>query len=269
MFLDKLLAYLKRSLRIELSYRFAFGLSILSAIINLLIFYFIDRLFGAQMVSHLEPYGVNYFAYVLVAMTTSTFIGTTVGAVASQIQREQSIGTLEALLITPTSLYTLVIIMIGWSLVHSFINFILYLAAGIFVFNINFANVNLISVLAIMILVIVSFNALGIISAGFILIYKRGNPIAWLISLGYELIGGVYFPITVLPEWLQHLAYLFPVTHAIKAIQLAVYRGASIGTLQSHLLILLLFCIILVPLSMLSLRYSFKRARREGTLVHY
>jgi ABC-2 type transport system permease protein len=268
-FIYKALAYFKRSFRIELSYRFAFGLGILSAFINLLIFFFIDKLFGAQLNPHLANYGVNYFSYVLVSIATSTFIGTTMGAVASQIQREQMTGTLEALLGTNTSIYTLLGLMIGWNLINALINLLVYLLAALFLFKINLTNINLISVGVILFLVIGSFNALGIISASFVLIYKRGNPIAWLINLFYELLGGVYFPITVLPAWLQYLAYLFPVTHAIKAMQLAVYKNASLETLWLELLILDIFCLILIPLSIIIIRYAFNRARREGTLVQY
>ena len=75
--LHKALAYFNCSFRIELSYRFALGISILGALVNLLIFFFIDKLFGAQINPHLADYGINYFAYVLVAIATSSFIGTT------------------------------------------------------------------------------------------------------------------------------------------------------------------------------------------------
>lgn len=269
MFFYKVIAYLKRSFQIELSYRFAFGLGILSTLINLLIFFFIDKLFGAQIVPHLAPYGVNYFSYVLVALATSTFIGTTLGAVASQIQREQTTGTLEALLTTPTSIYTLMVIMLCWNLFNALINLVVYLLAGIFIFKTSFANVNIISVCVIMFLVMVSFNALGIISASFVLVYKRGNPIAWLVNLGIEVLGGVYFPITVLPDWLQYPAYLFPVTHAIKAIQRAVYQNASLIMVRSELIILFAFCLVLTPLSISAIKYAFNRARQEGSLVHY
>jgi ABC-2 type transport system permease protein len=41
---------------------------------------------------------------------------------------------------------------------------------------------------------------LGIISAAFIMRFKKGNPVTWMVATASELLGGVYFPIDVLPE---------------------------------------------------------------------
>jgi ABC-2 type transport system permease protein len=265
----KIVAFIKKSFLVHWSYRLAIFLGILSFFGTLLTFYFIDRLFGFQIVSHLEPYGVNYFSYALVGIAFSGLIGTSLGKVTAQLNQEQTMGTLEALLVAPTHIETLISAMITWDLIYAFIEFAVYIVAGIFLFHIDFSNINVLSVLVITLLSIISFNSLSIIAAGFIIVFKKGDPISWLINIGFELLGGVYFPVTVLPEWLQFISHLFPITYSIRSVELAIYQGATLKDLSSDIFALIIFSILLLPAGILILRYALHRAKHDGSLIQY
>lgn len=101
------------------------------------------------------------------------------------------------------------------------------------------------------------------------MVFKRGNPFGWILGSLEGLIGGVYFPVTVLPAWLQFLAKFFPITHAIRAIQLAVYQGYPLTRLWKETGILFLFSVTLLPLALAAFKFSLHKARREGSLGQY
>lgn len=265
----KILAYIKKSLLTQFSYRFALILWILSIVTSLLTFYFIDKLFGFRVTSHLEPYGVNYFSYVLIGISFSGLLGTAFSSISGQIREEQTNGTLESLLVTPTSVFTIITAMILWNLIYAFLEFLFYILVGIFLFKIDFSNINILSTAIITILSIISFNALGIISASFVIVFKRGDPVSLIINIAFELLGGVYFPITVLPKFLQYISNIFPIIYAIRSIELAVYKGANLNMLFSDIILLLIFSVILVPLSILSFKFALNRARKQGNLIQY
>ena len=145
----------------------------------------------------------------------------------------------------------------------------IYIALGVFLFKINFANVNILSALVILFLTIISFSGLGILSASFIMVFKRGNPVGWIINSLEGLIGGVYFPITVMPGWLQFLAKFLPISYAIRAAELAVYQGYAVSRLTKEIGFLLLFSLFLLPLSFASFKVALKKARRQGSLAQY
>jgi ABC-type polysaccharide/polyol phosphate export permease len=65
-------------------------------------------------------------------------------------------------------------------------------------------------------LTICAITSIGFVSAAFILVFKKGDPLNWGFSVLSWLLGGVYYPITVLPEWLQHLALSHPSATAWK-----------------------------------------------------
>ncbi len=101
------------------------------------------------------------------------------------------------------------------------------------------------------------------------MVFKRGNPLGWILGSLEGLIGGVYFPVTVLPGWLQFLANFFPITYAIRAIQLAVYQGYPLASLWRETGLLFIFSVVLLPLALVSFKFSLRKARKEGSLGQY
>jgi len=266
---SKIIALLKKDLLIETSYKLAFFFNIFSVITTLFTYFFIDKLFGNRMSDHLQEFGVNYFSYVLISMALFSYIGVGIGSFSSRIRSEQLQGTLESLLLTPTSIFTILTEMAIWNLIIATFDLLIYIIFAVFIFHIPFTDVNYASVMVIMLLAIISFNSLGILSASFIIVFKRGNPVGWIINTVEGLLGGVYFPITVMPAFLQFLAKFLPITYAIRGIELAVYKGYTLSQLRNEWGFLLLLSAILVPASFASFNFALKKARIRGTLAQY
>lgn len=262
-------AFLKKDFLVESSYKLPFLFNIFGVLVSILSYFYIDKLFGQKMVGHLAEFGVNYFSYVLLSMAFFSYIGVGLGSFSSRIQSEQIQGTLEAILLTPAKLTAILSSMALWNIIFATLNMAIYIALGIFLFKINFTHLNILSTLGVLILTVTSFSGLGILSASFIMVFKRGNPVGWVIGSLQGLLGGVYFPITVLPEWLQLLAKFFPITYAIRAIQLSVYKGYALEELGKEVGFLLLFSLLLLPASFAVFRNCLKRARQDGSLGKY
>lgn len=265
----KAAAFLKKDLITESSYNLSFLFNVFGILVSVLSYFFINKLFGSRMVPHLEEFGVDYFSYVLLSMAFFGYIGVGMGSFSDRIRAEQVQGTLEAVLVTPTRLSTILFSMALWNLLLATFDMLVYICLAVFLFKINFTNINILSTFVIFALTIFSFSGLGIISAGFVMAFKRGNPFGWILASVEGLVGGVYFPITVLPGWLQFLANFFPITYAVRAVQLAVYRGYTLSQLWKEVAILLFFSILLLPLGLISFKYSVNKARRDGTLAQY
>ena len=265
----KIFALLKKDFLIETSYKLAFVFNIFAVVGTLLTYFFIDKLFGSRVTQHLEEFGVNYFSYVLLSMAFFSYIGVGLGSFSGRIRSEQIQGTLEAILLSPTKIS---IILVGfglWNLIFATLDVCIYIGLGIFLFNINFTNANISSAIVILILTIISFSSLGIISASFVMVFKRGNPVGWLMNTLQGLLGGVYFPVTVMPQFLQFSAKFFPITYAVRAIELAVYKGYTLDQLKNECGFLLAFSLVLIPLSFTFFKYALRKARLQGSLIQY
>ncbi|MDD5730490.1 MAG: ABC transporter permease [Candidatus Omnitrophica bacterium] len=267
--MNKIAALLKKDFLLESSYKFSFIFNIIGIFSSILIYFFIDKLFGYRIAGHLKEFGVNYFAYVLLGMAFFSYIGVGLGSFSERIRLEQTQGTLEAIFLTPTKVSTILVSLSLWNLIFASFDMFVYIILGIYCFNINFSNINILSSCLTLILTIMSFSSLGILSASFVIVFKRGNPVSWFVSTLEGLLGGVYFPITVLPGWLQFAAKFFPITYSVRAMELSVYRGYSAAQLFKELSFLLAFTILLLPLSVKAFQYSLKKARRDASLTQY
>ena len=136
-------------------------------------------------------------------------------------------------------------------------------------FGVNMGNANLFAAMIILILTVICFSSLGIISASFIMIFKRGDPVNWVFGSVSALLGGVLYPITVLPGWLQIFSYLLPITYSLRGMRLALLQGYSLAALGLDILALLVFSVVLLPLGILCFRYAVKKAKMEGSLTQY
>jgi len=265
------IAFLRRDLRMEVSYRFSFVLQFVGIFFSVFMFYYLSRLLGQSVgtISHLEPYGGDYFAFVLIGIAFSGYFGVGLSAFASGIRQAQTTGTLEAMLMTPVTVSSIVFSSSLWTYLMTSVRVLVYLLIGVAFLGLNLGGGNYGAALLALALTVVTFSSMGIIAASFIMVLKRGDPVTWLFSTLSSLLGGVYYPVTVLPDWLQPVAALVPVTYSLRAMRLALLRGAPLAQLAPDLLALALFSVVLLPLSLVAFRFAVRRARIDGTLTHY
>jgi len=115
----------------------------------------------------------------------------------------------------------------------------------------------------------IAYAAIGIISAAFIIVFKRGDPVNWVVSSLSILLGGVFFPYTVLPGWMQFFSRLLPMTWSLDGIRSALLKGAGFASLWREFLALAVIAAILVPTSLTLFALAVRHARRVGSLVKY
>lgn len=266
---EKPLAFVWRDFISETSYKFSFVMQLVGIFISTLTFFFISKLLGDVGVRYLKPYGGNYFSFVLIGVAFYSYLGVSMRSLSESIREGQMLGTLEALLVTQTEIPTIIISSSLYSFVWASFRVGVYLLLGVFVFGVSMNNANLVGALLILILTIISFSSLGIISASFIMILKRGDPISWIFTNISGLLGGLYYPISILPNWLQKFSYLLPVTYSLEGMRLALLKGCSLGELMPNIVALVIFSIIMLPLSILIFGYAVRKAKIDGTLTQY
>lgn len=262
-------AFLRRDLQIQLSYRLATLLQLFGIVFSVSAFYFVARVFGPAASPFLVEYGGDYFPFVLVGIAFGAYEAVGMSAFAEAIRSGQTLGTLEAMLVTPTRLETILASSALWSFLQATAQVLAYLAVGGLVFGAPLGRANTGVALLTLLLSLLAFSGLGIISASIILVTKRGDPVAFLLASLSALLSGVYYPVAVLPTWLQSLAALLPLTHALRALRLALLEGAGLSEVAPSLAMLALFALVVLPGGIWAFRWALRRARSDGTLTQY
>jgi ABC-2 type transport system permease protein len=267
--LHLLWSFFRRDFFTETSYRIAFLFSLTGIFFSVFTFFFVAKLVDPQASPYLAQYGGDYFSFVIIGLAFGGYFSLGLGGFSRALREAQTTGTLEAMMMTPTPVSIIVIGSALWNYAFTTLRVVIYILLGVVLLGLRLANANYLAGLVSLLLSIIAFASIGIIAASIIMIIKRGEPITALLGAAANLIGGVYYPIEILPEWLQFFSKIVPVTYALRAMRLSLLTGATWAELLPDLLVLTGFTIVLFPLSLISFRWAVERARLDGTLAHY
>ncbi|MGH7900062.1 MAG: ABC transporter permease [Candidatus Binatia bacterium] len=260
------LAFLKRDALHQLSYRTALVLELTAIVFIATIFFFLARVVDPSASPVFARYGAGgYFAFALTGIALSNYLSLSLHGFSEQIRQGQVSGNLEALFLTPARTWEIVTWGSLWSFVFQSVRIAVYLAVGA-CYGLSFQSANWPAALLVLGLSILALAPLGVLAAAFILVWKRGDPISYFMTSLSTLLGGVYYPIEVLPDWLQKLTQLLPLTHAVEAFRASVLEGASAPLLGRSLLALALFAVLLGPPSLFAFSRAVAWAKRNGAL---
>ena len=268
--LFKIYAIVLKNAREQLSYRLNFLLQTGTALMYSAIFFFVAEIFsGSGVAAALNRYGGDYFSFVLIGLAFSGYMNSGMGSFASALREEQTAGTLEAILATPTPLQLVLFARLIWDFIYDSFHLIIYFVFGIALLHAKYTGASLAAVPVALLLSLAAFASLGLISAAFILVFKRGDPLNAFLSFLTMLLGGVYYPVEVMPAALQKIAAFLPMTYTLRIVRDALIRGDSLSSLAPDFLKLAALCAALLPLSLLAFSAALRRARRDGSLSHY
>jgi ABC-2 type transport system permease protein len=267
--LGKLTALFQRDLAVARSYRAAFVLELLQALFGVAGFYFLARFIESPQLERALPQGGGYFPFALVGIAFFDYLSVSLTTFDDGLQQARQNGTLENLLVTQTPLP---VILMGSSLypfVLMSLRTAVYLGWGAALFGFPLREANWLGALLVLAASILAFLGLGILSASYLLVFKRGNPVNWAFVGLSTVLGGMLYPVSVLPGWLQTLARLVPVTYALEGMRAALLGHATFGQLWPALAALLIFAAVLLPLSFFIFSWALRRTKITGTLTHF
>jgi ABC-2 type transport system permease protein len=264
----RLSAFLRRDLREALTYKFSFVSSLVGIFLSSATFYFVAKLVPPGTPS-LGPFGGDYFSFAVVGVAFSSLLGMFQEGLSSVVRSAQVSGTLEALLVTPASIPTVLFGSSLYSLILQVFRTVLHLGVALAFFGMTLGRVNVPGVLSVGALTVLCFLGVGILSASFILVYKTGNPFGWILGTVSGLLGGVVFPVALLPPWIRWVSSLLPVTYALDGMRKSLLASAGFAEVLPDIAALAVFNIILLPASLVVFRLAVRKAKRDGTLSHF
>jgi len=266
--LRKLAAFFRRDFGIARGYRGALVLETLEALFGVATYYYLSRFVQSPELARALPAGSNYFAFALVGFAFFDYLNVSIDAFDSSLNEATQNRTLEALLVTQTPLP----LILAGSAIYPFVTLALrtsvYLAWGALFFGFAPRSANWPAAAAVLLASILAFAGLGILSASYQILFKRGNPAKWIVLGASGLLGGMMYPISVLPKSLQMVARLIPVTYSLEGMRAALLDGAGWNRIGPSILALLAFAAILLPLSFSVFAWALNRTRITGTLTH-
>lgn len=205
--------------------------------------------------------------YLTIGTLVWAYLSSIFDNIGEMIQWERWEGTIEYTLMAPirraTQMIGTSIFAVGYGLLRTIL---LFLAILVF-FDLDLGRANYPAAAAVITVGSLSFIGIGIMASTLPLLFtERGAQMVFMISSSLLLVSGVYYPIDVLPGWMQALAKASPATYVLDGVRAAMLDGTGIAALWRELLALLLIGIVTLPAGVWLFLLVERHAKRAGLL---
>lgn len=263
------IAFVRKDHLEQVSYRFGLFVTTAGMILTVCFLAGLSSFVGDAIQDKLAGFEGNYLAFLLLGIGIYSYLDTAVRDLSSRLRAAQIQGTLEALLATRTRIPLILLAIPVHPFLRTTVKMSAYIGLGILVFDQPIRVANPIALLGVFALTGLTFGSIGVTFAALTLVFKRTEPLITAVTSSSALLGGVFFPTSILPTALQHAATLLPITPALEATRVSLLGAGSWASLGQPVSLLMIHTAIWVPTSVLVFRWALHRAMRDGSLGQY
>ena len=211
----------------------------------------------------------------IVGVLLWSFLSVLFNEIASSVAYERWEGTLEYTFMAPVSR---LIHLFGVSLfaaIYSIIRLAIVIGALAVFIKLDLSRANLWGILVVLLVSSFAFIGLGLMAAVLpVFSPERGAEATNIFQGCLLLVSGVYYPLDVLPSWLQPFAKLSPATYSLSACRKLMgigsgqgqLVGAPISAVAPELLTLMLMGVVMVPVGLWVFGHVERWAKKTGKL---
>jgi ABC-2 type transport system permease protein len=231
------------------------------SVVNALSITFIGKASSAITGVAMSAEDINHFIlFLLVGTLVWHYLALVFDLVSESIQWERWEGTIEYTFMAPISRLTHLMGQAAFAILYGIFHTGLILGIVALFFQVDLTQANFLSMLLIVVAGSMSFVGLGMLAAVLPLLSpEKGLQMTNIIKALVLLVSGVYYPIEVLPGWLQPLSQISPAYYMLEGMRKALLDGAGVSTLLMPVIIpLLITGVITIPVGL----YAFMRAER-------
>jgi ABC-2 type transport system permease protein len=262
------LALMRASWLTATSYRLGMLMSLGGLIVTILPMYFVAGALQPVLADRIANEGGHYFGFLVVGVLAFSFLTTAVNAVSGAIGSGIATGTLEAMLSTRARLPSLVAGLVGygfaWTAVRAALTIVMAVLLGV---RLSAEHSGI--ALLILLLIVASYFAIGLMAAALVLAFRTTGPLPQVVLLLSGLLGGVYYPTSVIPSWIQSVSAAVPLTYGLRALRRVWLDGVAFREVVPDVLMLSGMAIMLLAVGVGAFLLGMRHARRAGTLAQY
>jgi ABC-2 type transport system permease protein len=203
----------------------------------------------------------------LIGAVLWAYLGIVFEILTETVAWERWEGTIEYTFMAPLSRAVHLFGMGAFGVLYGVIRTALLFTVVALFFGLSFPDADFGAALLLLAVASLSFVGIGMVTAVLPLISPEKGAQLGFVAQGLVLVvSGVYYPVSVMPEWMQWLAKLSPATYALDGIRDAVLDGAGVSEVSDDLWPLALMGVVAIPLGLLVFRTGERYAKRTGKL---
>lgn len=222
---------------------------------------------GMEAISGVEVDTDFLILYLLIGTIVWRFLAIVFDNISEMIAWERWEGTIEYTFMAPITRLTHMMGQTAFAILYAMAFTAVILGVVTLFFQLDLTGANLGGAALMLLAGSLSFIGLGILASVLPLLFpERGAQMTNVIQAVFLLISGVYYPVEVLPGWMQPLARVSPATFVLEGMRAAVLKGTPTAALWPYLWPLLIAGAVAMPLGLWIFRLGEQYAKRTGRL---
>lgn len=258
-------AIFKRDLLLFASYRTRPFSLLFSTAVSLTLFYYLSRLVHSRAVGTPD----DYYGFVVVGLIIFGVLTSTLSTPVTTVRAELQAGTFERMVLSPFGAVRAIASLLIFPVAEAMFLGTLSLAFAGLVFSLHLQWPDALLAIPVALLGALAFAPFGLVMAAAVVVVKQTNAGATLVITAVTLLAGVYFPVSLLPDWIRWASEVQPFTPAVDLLRNLLVGTPLRESAGIELLKLLGFTAVTMPLSLLLVRFSVEHSRRRGTIIEY
>ncbi|MEW6580046.1 MAG: ABC transporter permease [Chloroflexota bacterium] len=223
---------------------------------------------GAAEITGESQIDTNFLiTYLLVGTLVWRFLASIFNNISEMIAWERWEGTIEYTFMAPVRRFNQMIGQTIFAIVYSLLFTVVIGTVVAAFFDLNFAGADFTAAAVILLVGSLSFVGIGVVASILPLLYpERGAQMTNIVQAFFLLVSGIYYPVSVLPGWLQVLAKISPATYVLEGMRAALLPDTATADPLSYVWPLLIMGLIMLPLGITLFQRAEKHTKRTGKL---
>jgi len=222
---------------------------------------------GMEQISGQKVDGRFLVLYLVVGTLVWRYLSLIFYWITDVIGLERWEGTIEYTLMAPIHRLTHMAGQTIFAVAYSIFFTAIILVVTVMLFSIDLSNANLPGATLVLLSGSLSFVGIGVMGSILPLLFpERGSQMTHVIIATLLLISGVYYPVEVLPAFLQRVSVISPATYVLRGVRAALLEGVGLATLWSDIWPALLIGVATIPLGLWIFGLAERYAKRAGKL---
>lgn len=260
-----MLGVARRDAALLWSYRLRVVSQTLSVFFTLSLFYYISRLVSVRAFATPDA----YFAFVAVGIVVLHVLTSSVAAVPLAVRQELVAGTFERFAVSPLGATAGITGMILFPMASALVLGVAQLALATVVFGLDIELDTALLAIPVAALGAVSFTPFALLIASAVVLVKQIGGGVTFLTAGMAFVGGFFFPVALLPDWMEWMSYAQPFTPALELLRHLLVGTPMLHSAGENLVRLVAFAVVLFPMALATLERAIALSTRRGTLIEY
>jgi ABC-2 type transport system permease protein len=261
---DAMWGIMRRDAILFVSYRTQLISQFLSPLFSITVFYYISRLLTTKSIH--SPGG--YFGFVIIGLVIVQILTISLGVMPVTVRQELISGTIERFLVSAHGPVNGILGTMLFPLVNAFVSGILMLMLATLIFGLPLATTAVLAI-PVSLLGTLAFMPFALFLVALVMAFKQASSATQFIVSGVAIVGGLYFPVSLLPGWIRWMSDVQPFTPATDLLRHLLVNTPLAHPAGVELLKLVAFSIVLLPAGFALLRVAIRYGQRTGTIAEY